>query len=172
MTHSPGAPVAPAPPQRRLLPSCFLAASLSPAGWLCSCPLPCAALLLPFLSLCEHPLPCCMGSGPRCPRGVSSEWVSEAVHLRCAAWGATTLSPLGAGGDWLGVTRAGDWRSGDSGIRGGRFHVHTVLPLLGWGTIGFLFIGVKFTQQNINHLEVNHSVAFRTFTRLSTHPYL
>lgn len=102
MTHSPGVPPAAAPPQRRLLPSCFLAASPRPAGRLCSRPRPCAALLPPFLSLCEHPLACGVGSGPRCCMGTGGG------HPQ-AYWVQVV-------GDWLGVARAGHWRSGDSGI--------------------------------------------------------
>lgn len=47
--------------------------------------------------------------------------------------------------------------------------MHSVLPLLEQGTTGFLFIGVKFTQQNINHFKANNTGTFRILT-LSNHP--
>lgn len=109
MTHSPGVPPAAAPPQRRLLPSCFLAASPHPTGRLCSRPRPCAALLPPFLSLCEHPLACGVGSGPGCCMG-----------------GATTLRPTGCrwwgtGWVWPGLDTGGQETPGFEGRFSGAY---------------------------------------------------
>lgn len=32
--------------------------------------------------------------------------------------------------------------------------MYAVLPPLGWGTVGFIFIGARFTHPNINHFSI------------------